>query len=108
MTDTARERIEMALMMATGAEIGTDNVLEFIWHLGIPESELAGLIAGTHRVVPVEPTEAMLQAPLGDDGNMLIEGRVYSGKKYESRQDLRPVIWRAMLAAAQPKEKADE
>lgn len=42
-------------------------------------------------IVPKEPTEAMLNAPLPESP---------IGTRYESRRDLRPMIYRAMIAAA--------
>lgn len=54
---------------------------------------LKPLADGTHVVVPREPTEAMLNAELGL--------RTWDNlPSYESRRDLRPTIWKAMLAAA--------
>lgn len=45
------------------------------------------------RMVPAEPTREMLDAPLPASP---------VGNRYESRRDLRPMIYLAMLAAAPP------
>ena len=53
---------------------------------------LSALEAAGYAVVPVEPTEAMLQAK--------IHIRATGQDVMESRYDLRPTIWKVMLAAA--------
>ena len=58
---------------------------------------IAALSAAGYEIVPREPTEAMLNAPLGKSHA--------HGVLRETRVDLRPSIWRAMLAAANPKEQ---
>lgn len=50
-----------------------------------------------------EPTEAMIDVPLFNDPSAVfkIGGRTIDAtKKYESRRDLRPYIYRAMIDAA--------
>lgn len=50
-----------------------------------------------------EPTAAMEEAPLQYDAGAIMEtplGTVDARKKYESRRDLRPFIYRAMIDAA--------
>jgi hypothetical protein len=56
------------------------------------------------RCVPVVPTEEMLYAPLWRDRDVCVPtqaGKIHiHGRRYESRRDLRPDIYRAMLEAA--------
>lgn len=50
-----------------------------------------------------EPTAAMIEAPLHYDAGAIMEtplGTIDARKKYESRRDLRPFIYRAMIDAA--------
>ncbi len=60
--------------------------------LGIPASTLASLRAGTHVVVPHDPTEAMLDAAQDEQ----------VGCCTPTQREAR-IIYQAMLAAAQPR-----
>jgi hypothetical protein len=44
------------------------------------------------KLVPIQPTQEMLTAPLAP-------GSSITGARYESRRDLRPLIWQALLSA---------
>lgn len=100
-SDLVKQLEALYANMMTGLECnGTPNasvVYEAARHIEALKAELSGVRAGTYAIVPVEPTEAMVEMAFD-----VVESRLPL-KRTEMFQN----IYRAMIKAAQEGEDAN-